>query len=122
MKKIIVILVMFSFLISCLQNDVENLSIKGLIKDSSTNEFVVVKKEEFKIECWKKGDSEGESYGDFERINLATNNQGEFSKNFDKGALVIFIIKAKGYKKFVKKIYMKKSDNFSEINLIPIEE
>ena len=122
MRKIIFILSMFSFLTSCSQSDVNNINLKGVVKNNKTKEPVIVKKAEFKIECWKYGNSTSEGYGDFERINIETNDKGEFSKTFDKGALIIFIIKAEGYKKFVKKLYLKKSDNTYDINLIPLED
>ena len=106
--------------ISCSRNDIENISLNGIVKNSVTNKSIQIKKSELKIECWKWAGSKGEAYGDFERIRIPTNTQGEFSLNFDKGALIIIVIKAEGYEKFVKKIYVKESNNVCDVNLIPL--
>ncbi|MGY5352459.1 hypothetical protein ACXGQW_07835 [Wenyingzhuangia sp. IMCC45533] len=120
MRNLLLMLTMLSFMVSCSKKDVNNLSIKGTIKDKFTNERVVLKESELKVECWKWDGSRDDSYADFERIKLPTDSSGEFSLDFDKGALIIVIIKAEGYQKYVKKIYAKKSDNTCDISLIPL--
>lgn len=120
MKKIILKLLMLYFLTACSQNDVENISLSGVVRNSMTNKIIQIKKSEFKIECWKYSGSKDESYSDSEKVYIETNDKGEFSKTFDKGALIIFIIKAEGYQKFVKKIYVKESNNVCDVNLIPL--
>lgn len=119
MKKIIFGLVLIFSLLSCAKKDVVDVSINGVVKNSITQKPITGKELTIKVECWKWSNTSDESYGDFEKLNIKTNQKGEFKVNFNKGDLIIYKINEKGYKKFVKKMYLKKSDNFYEINLIP---
>lgn len=109
-------------MVSCSKKDIRNVSLDGTIKNSITGQPIRINKNEFLIECWKYGDRDrygDPSYDSVDRINIYVNEKGEFSSSFDKGSLLIIIIEAEGFEKFVKKIKLKKSKNTFEVDLVP---
>lgn len=93
MKRIILILV--AVLVSCCQNDIENITISGSVLDSLTKK--PLKEVEIKVVCWIYGDSVDESYTDSKTKIVKTNNEGKYFLAFEKGAFIEVIANHEGY-------------------------
>jgi len=107
MRKLILLLITLT-IFSC-NKDIENIEVKGIVKDAITKK--PLKGIEITIICWKYGNSPDQSYSEDETIKIKTNEDGIYTYNFDKGAFVEVMVSNLKYKEAheVKYIHSKKN-------------
>jgi hypothetical protein len=90
------VVLIFAF-VSC-YNDVENITIKGTVKDKMTKHLISNAK--VSIVCWKYGNTPDGSYTNNDSITLFTDGRGTYKHNFKAGAFVEIMVSSQGYSAF----------------------
>jgi len=91
--KYYLILLVFS-LMSCYE-DINDVSITGLITDSVTEK--PLENVKVSIVCWRYGNTPDGSYTGQDSVTVITNKEGEYSHNFKKGAFIEIKTSISGY-------------------------
>lgn len=116
MRKNIVAIFTFLFLISCTK-DIENITISGTVLNKITLKPIKNKNIEIEVECWKYGKSTDESYAENEKKIVKIDKNGNYIVKFNKGAFVTFEISICGYNRFIDELYIHKKENVVDLKL-----